>query len=106
MLSYASFPMTLTLFASTVLSNFVTQNELFLLQFVFAFGLVYYLAVVWVGLMEIHNYSFGTNFKSLLFTGGFMVVAIVALYIAVILFGEVGSFFDSLAWEVRSIVTG
>ena len=104
--SYASFPMTLTLFAITIVSHVITMNEVFLLNFMFLAGFTYFVVIMWLGLMEIHNYSFGTNFKSLLITVFFMLIALVAIYIVTILIGEIISFFDSIVWEVRAIVWG
>jgi len=101
---YASLPMTITLIVGTLLSHVVTHNEIFLLGFLFWGGFAYFAAILWVGLMELHNYSFSTNFKSLIITACFMLIAVVVLYIVTILFGEVVTFLDSIRWEVITIV--
>ena len=106
MLCYATFPLTIALLLNTVISHVVTQNEAFLLSFIFFGGIMYFIAVVWVGLQEIHNYSFSANCWSLILTAFFMIVAMVSMYIVTILFGEVINFFDAINWEVRTIVTG
>ena len=104
LISYSSLPMTVTLVANTVLSHVVTDNEVFLLSFIFWGGLLYFVSITWIGLMELHSYSFTANLRSLIMTVFFMLVAIVVLYVITILVGEILSFIDSIGWEVAAIV--
>ena len=106
LLSYGLFPLTLTLLLVTLLSHGVTDNELFLLTFVMMFGVVWTVVIIWLGLQEIHNYSFGTTFKSLMITAGFMLICIVVLFNFIILFNEIFMFGDSIVREVYANVTG
>ena len=100
---YMSLPVTVMLLANTAISHIVTHNEVFLLDFIFWGGIAYFVSVMWVGLMEMHNYSFSTNLKSLIITVFFMLIAVVVLYIVTILFVEVINFIDSIRWEVVTV---
>jgi len=106
MTGYAMLPMTITFLAVTILSHGVTENELFLLDFVMFFGFAYTVVIMWLGLQETHNYSFGTTFKSLLITAAFMLIAVVILFNMVILFNEIMIFVQSIGREVYVNVTG
>jgi hypothetical protein len=106
LVSYGLFPLTLTLFAVTALSHVVTENELFLLSFVFFFGFAYTVSVLWLGFQEIHNYSFKQTLFSLVITACFMVIALVVLFNLTILFNEVREFIESIVREVYAHVTG
>ena len=101
---YMSLPLTIMLLANTAISHVITHNEVFLLGFIFWGGIAYFVAITWVGLMELHNYTFSVNLKSLIITVFFMLIAVVVLYIITILFAEVINFIDSIRWEVVFVV--
>jgi len=106
LVSYALFPLTITLLAATALSHVVTDNEVFLIQFGSAFGFIYTGAILWLGLQEMHNYSFGQTLKSVIITGLFMLVGLVVIFNVSILGNEVSQFFESVWREVYANVTG
>jgi len=106
MVSYSLFPTTLTLFAVTVLSHLVTENELFLLTFLMIAGFSYSVIIAWLGLQEIHNYSFRANLKSMGITTCFMIIAIVVMFNMLILSSEILEFVLGLGREVYVNVSG
>jgi len=106
LVSYALFPLTITFLAATALSHVVTDNEVFLIQFGTMFGFVYTGAILWLGLQEMHNYSFGQTLKSVIITGLFMLIGVVVIFNVSILGNEVSQFFESVWREVYANVTG
>jgi len=106
LVSYGLFPLTITLLAVTVLSHVVTENEVFMLEFGMMFGGVYAAAILWLGLQEMHNYSFGQTLKSVIITVLFMLIGLVVLFNLNILASEVFAFFESIWREVYANVTG
>ncbi|MCL2016415.1 MAG: YIP1 family protein [Defluviitaleaceae bacterium] len=106
LVSYAMFPMTITLFGVVLLSHIITQNEVFLLQFTLLFGGIYTISVLLLGLQEIHDYTFRQNIKSLLITAVFMLIGIVVIFNLTVLFGEIWNFFESIIMEVYASVMG
>jgi len=106
LVSYGLFPLTITLLAVTALSHVVTENEVFMLEFGMMFGGAYTVAILWLGLQEMHNYSFGQTFKSVIVTSMFMLIGLVVLFNLNILGSEVIDFFESIWREVYANVTG
>ena len=106
LVSYGLFPMTIAFFTATILSHVLTLNEVFLIDFTFTFGGIYTVSIIWLGLQEVHGYSFGQTLKSLLITFFFMIVALVVLFTMFILFNEIRIFFESIIMEVYVNVTG
>ena len=106
LVSYGLFPLSIALIGVTALSHVITANELFLLEFGLVAGFIYSGAVLWLGLQEMHNYSFGQTLKSIIITAIFMLIAIVAIFNVNILGSGVFNFFESIWREVYANVTG
>ena len=106
LVSYGLFPLTITLFAVTIISHGITFNELFLYNFALLFGGIYTVAILWLGFQEMHNYSFRETFSSLLITFIFMVIMLVVIFNLTILFDGIVSFIQSLGTEVYFNVRG
>jgi len=106
LVSYGLFPLTITLFGVTLISHVITLNEVFLYSFMLYAGGAYSLIVIWLGLQETHDYEFGQNFKSLLITVGFMLIAIIVLFNLMIMFNEIVEFIESIGREAYINVTG
>jgi DNA-binding beta-propeller fold protein YncE len=105
MVSYAMFPLSIALLAVTALSHVLTQNETFLLYFMLTGGFAWSGVLLWLGLQEVHNYSFSNTFKSLVFTAVFMLIALVVLFNMAILFNQFVQFIESIAREVYANIT-
>jgi len=106
LISYGLFPLTITLLGVTVLSHMITLNEVFLLNFSLLFGAIYTASVIWLGLQEVHNYSFGTTLKSLLITLFFMTIVLIIIFNLVVLFDGLVNFIESIGSEVYINVRG
>jgi outer membrane protein assembly factor BamB len=105
LVSYAMFPLSVTLLAVTVVSHVVTENEIFLLMFMLAGGFAWSGVLLWLGLQEVHSYSFGNTFKSLIFTIIFMLIAIIVLFNMTILFSQFVQFVEAIAREAYANIT-
>jgi hypothetical protein len=103
--SYAMLPLSVTLLAVTVISHVVTVNENFLLAFMLIGGFAWSGTLLWIGLQEVHNYSFGNTFKSLVFTALFMLIALVVLFNMTILFDQFVQFIEAIAREAYANIT-
>lgn len=69
---YAMAPMILTSFAATVLSNFVTQNEIQFITFLDTFGLLWSLLLVFFGVLTTNQYSLLKNTLTTIFSAAGM----------------------------------
>jgi sugar lactone lactonase YvrE len=105
LVSYSMFPLSITLLAVTIVSHVMTENEIFLLMFMLAGGFAWSGMLLWLGLQEVHNYSFGNTFKSLVFTVVFMLIAIIVLFNMVILFSQFAQFFEAIVREAYANIT-
>jgi hypothetical protein len=105
MVSYAMCPLSVTLLAVTVISHVMTENEIFLLMLMLVVGFAWSGVLLWLGLQEIHNYSFGNTFKSLVFTAAFMLIAIVVIFNMTILFSQFVQFVEAIVREAYANIT-
>jgi hypothetical protein len=105
MISYAMLPLSITLLAVTVISHVTTENETFLLIFMLVGGFSWSGVLLWLGLQEVHNYSFTNTFKSLIFTIVFMLIALVLIFNMTILFNQFVQFFEAIIREAYANIT-
>jgi hypothetical protein len=105
LVSYAMLPLSVTLLAVTVVSHVITENEIFLLIFMLIGGFAWSGVLLWLGLQEVHNYSFRNTFKSVLFTAVFMLIGLVVLFNMVILFSQFAQFIEAIVREAYANVT-
>ncbi|MDR0292844.1 MAG: YIP1 family protein [Oscillospiraceae bacterium] len=100
MTAYASLPLTLSFTLITALSYALTFNEVFLLNFLMTAGVAWFCLTLYLGLQEMHNYNVWNTVKSILFTAGFILIALIALLILTILFQQMAQFIEALGREV------
>lgn len=99
--AYCLFPYLLIALPVALISNLLTENEVFLYNF--SLSLMWF----WVGLLlvimikEIHNYSFSETIKNLLITLFTMVLFVLTAYILYVLFKQLFDFVMSIAQELR-----
>jgi len=105
LVSYAMFPLSVCLLAVTAVSHVLTENENFLLIFMLIGGFTWSGALLWLGLQEVHGYSFTNTFKSLIFTLVFMLIALVVLFNITILFNQFVQFIEAIAREAYANIT-
>ncbi len=101
--AYALFPYTVSVFISVLLSHFTVADEAAFLTIIEAFGLIWTLFVLVSVLKEIHEYTYGKVFKSLILTvlGMAFVIFICMLFISLIeqLISFIGSIFNELMYR-------
>ena len=104
--AYATFPLTLCFLLVTALSYVITYNETFLVSFIMTGGIAWFLVTLYMGLQEVHRYSFRHTVKSILYTAGFMLIAVVALLILTILFQQMTQFLEAVGREAYHNANG
>jgi hypothetical protein len=105
LVSYSMLPLSVALLAVTLVSHVTTENETFLLVFMLIGGFAWSGTLLWLGLQEVHNYSFGNTFKSLIFTVLFMLIAFIVLFNMTILFNQFVQFFEAIIREAYANIT-
>jgi len=105
LVSYSMLPLSVTLLAVTLISHVTTENEIFLLVFMLIGGFAWSGTLLWLGLQEVHNYSFSNTFKSLIFTAVFMLIALVVIFNMTILFNQFVQFFEAIIREAYANIT-
>jgi hypothetical protein len=99
--AYSLFPFILIALPVALLSNVLTENEVFLYSFPLS------LMWLWIGIMlfimvrEIHNYSFSETVKNILVTLFTMALFVVTGYILYVLFDQLFEFIKAVAQELR-----
>ncbi|MGH2541505.1 MAG: YIP1 family protein, partial [Ardenticatenaceae bacterium] len=99
--AYSLFPYLLIALPVALLSNVLTQNEVFLYSL--PLGLMW----LWIGIMlfimvkEIHNYSFSETVKNILVTLFTMALFVLTGYILYVLFNQLWEFITAVAQELR-----
>jgi DNA-binding beta-propeller fold protein YncE len=99
--AYSLFPYLLIALPVALISNVLTQNELFLYSFPLS------LMWLWIGIMlfimvrEIHNYSISETVKNILVTVFTMALFVLTGYILYVLFDQLFEFVKAVAQELR-----
>ncbi len=100
MLPYAMSPYLVITPFVVAFSYVLTQNEGFIISFGWTIGLVWTAVLIFIGLTETHNYSFGETVKNVLLTLFFMVMAVIAIAVLYLLWIQVITFFQDIIQEV------
>jgi sugar lactone lactonase YvrE len=105
MLCYSMGPLLLSLILTTIMSHFLTLNEVFFLQMITITGIVWTGLLILLGVQENHNYDTRVAIKSILMTVLFMLIIIVVLLIIIIMAEQLYQFFESIVKEAIRNVT-
>lgn len=97
---YSTVPMSITLIIATLFSYAVADNEQALYTLFLAVGIIYGLIVMIIGIMQIHNYSFGKTVATLLLTFIAMLIIVFLILLLSNLVGLVIGFFKSVYLEI------
>jgi hypothetical protein len=100
-IGYALIPMSVINILTTFASNFILSNEEAFLSMIGTVGLIWSLAVGFVGLMTVHQYTFKQTFLAVLasLVGVFIIMFIVVLVAT--LYNQLYSFVASIYNEIR-----
>ena len=97
---YAMLPITLVLAPATILSNFISLEELAFYQIILGFGIAWTGILLLVGVMTVHNY---TLFKTLITLVLTFVTILILVFIALLvmdLLNQIWGFFYSIYTEL------
>lgn len=98
---YALLPMTVISFFTTFISNFILSNEQAFVSMISTVGLIWSLAIGFVGLMSVHQYTFKQTLLSVLASlVGVFIIMFIAVLVAT-LYNQLYSFFASIYNEIR-----
>lgn len=97
--AYSLGPIMLALLINTLLSHIVTENEVFLLQFIQFVALIWSVLLLVLGLQEIHVYETGETIKSVLISLAFMLIIALVGTIIIIMGDLLIQFFAALFKE-------
>lgn len=97
--AYAMAPYTILTPFVLILTYILTLNEAFYINFIWYFSLAWSGVLIFLGIMEIHNYTFKDAVKNVLLTIFFMAMAITAFAVLYIIWGQVIDFINQVAGE-------
>lgn len=85
-----------------LLSTYVlTLNEMFMVQFSWSFFVGWSGVILFLGIIEIHNYTIREGVKNVLITLFFMIMAVVGFAILYIIWGQIWDFIKIVGGEVK-----
>ncbi len=104
MTAYAITPYWMFTLIKVAVSYGLTNNEAFILTLLSIIGIAFAAVLVFIGLIETHNYSFKETVKNIVLTVLAMILAIVAVAIIYLIWTQLISFIQSVFVEVTYIV--
>ncbi len=100
-MAYSMSPLLLFMPILIIVSNFATSDEKFFIDTAVLILLAWSLINAFVGLLEIHDYTFGGVVKNVLLTLAFIGIAILALSVGYLLIKQIFMFVYEIFVEVR-----
>lgn len=87
-----------------LLTYVFTQNESFFISLMATAAIIWSAVILYVGLMNIHNYNFGETLKNVILTLFIMIIALAAIAIVYLIWTQLVQFFRELFTEVKYVV--
>lgn len=87
-----------------LLTYVFTQNEGFFISLMATAAIIWSAIILYVGLMNIHNYNFGETLKNVILTLFIMIIALAAIAIVYLIWTQLVQFFRELFTEVKYVV--
>ncbi|MDY0276501.1 MAG: YIP1 family protein [Acholeplasma sp.] len=105
MFSYSLGPIAIALLTTALLSHVLTYNETFFLDLIMMFGSVWTAILVFLGIVETHDYSGKKAIKSILMTILFILVIIIVILIVITMWKQLSTFIELILKElIRNVV--
>lgn len=98
--AYALIPYIVSLYVNVLLSNMLTQSEEVFLTVISTVGILWTAAILFAGMMAVHQYSVGKTVLSFLVTLIGMLIIVFLIVLLITLFTQVFSFIESIVREV------
>ena len=100
MFTYALGPLLISLLSVTVLTHFLTLSEVFFINAFMYVGIIYTVILIFLGIVETHQYTGKKAFKSILMSLLFSLIIIVVLIIMITMWRQLYVFFDGIVREL------
>ncbi len=100
MLCHSLMPYIIITPAVVILTYFLTVNEGFIISFLWTAGIIWSGALIFTGVMQVHNYSFRQSVKNIFLTLFFMVLALVVVAMLYLVWNKVTEFAGEIISEV------
>ncbi len=97
---YSLMPLIFFTVPATLLSNFVTQNEIMFVNFFFAVGFLWTGLLLFSAVLSTHDYQFGTNVITVMLTVVGMIIIVFLLLLFVNLVGQMISMIANIYKEI------
>lgn len=97
---YSTVPMSAVFFLSTIISQFVADDEQAFYTIILAVGIAYGLIMMLIGIMQVHNYTLGKTLITLFLTFVAMLIIIFVVLLVGNMLGMVVTFFKSIYTEI------
>jgi len=97
---YALLPIVFFTIPATVLSNFVTQNEMMFVDFFFVIGYIWTGFLLFCAVLSTHDYQLGTNVATVVMTLVGMVIIVFLMLLFVNLIGQMTSMVSNIYNEI------
>ena len=105
-IGYSLVPWMISMIAVTILSHFLTYDDVFVLQVIQYVGIGLTAFMIFMGIENIHNYTVWQTIKSILLTVAFMFIILLVLLIITMLTGDLLDYLGSLIKEAIRNVFG
>lgn len=97
---YSLLPLVFFTIPATVLSNYITQNELMFVNFLFTIGYLWVGLLLFVAVLSTHDYQLGTNVITVTLTIVGMIIIVFLMLLFVNLIGQMFSMFANIYKEI------
>ena len=102
---YSLVPWMISMIGVTILSHFLTYDDVFLLQVIQYVGIGLTGFMLFMGIGNIHNYTVWQTIKSIIITVAFMLIILLVLLIITMLTGELVDYLWSILKEaIRNVI--
>lgn len=102
--AYSLIPYVIITPVKVLLTYVFTQNESFFISLMATAAIIWSAVILYVGLMNIHNYNFGETLKNVILTLFIMIIALAAIAIVYLIWTQLVQFFRELFTEVKYVV--
>ncbi len=97
---YGTVPISFTLLLSTLVSQYVADDEQAFYSLILVVGIAYGIIMILMGIMQVHNYTLGKTLVTLILTVIAMLIIIFLALLLTNLIGMVYNFFHSIYLEL------
>ena len=97
---YVTVPITFVLILSTIISQFIADDEQAFYTLLLVVGIAYGVIMILIGIMQVHNYTLGKTLITLFLTFVALLIIVFLILLLTNLLGMVYNFFRSIYTEI------